>query len=194
MDVHQDHRDDHVHALGLRGFDGDLLAPLPLDAHDDHDFQVEFQDDGTYSIVNATDFMMAPLGSDQEFRETTAGLLPFEEYNADRDRMEFTGEARTLSAAQLEALLDHLDGSRFSLSVQNGSMAGFYAGDDHPTSLGDGPVDFIPEKARQWIWEPLNMGISVQWLFIGMGAGFLLGGCKAWPAPLLSNGPRIAQR
>ena len=75
------------------------FAPLPLDAHDEHDFQVELQDDGTYFIVNATDLEIGPRGSDQDFREATAGLLPFEEYNADRDRMEFTGEARTLSAA-----------------------------------------------------------------------------------------------
>jgi hypothetical protein len=87
------------------------FAPLPLDAHDEHDFQVEYQEDGTYLIVNATDFMMAPLGSDQEFRETTEGLLPFEEYNADGDRNEFTGEARVLSATQLATLLDHLDDS-----------------------------------------------------------------------------------
>ncbi len=154
------------------------FAPLPLDAHEDHDFQVDLQDDGTYSIVNATGFMMAPLGSDQEFRETTEGLLPFEEYNAERDREEFTGEARTLSATQLEDLLDHIEGSRFSLSVHNGSMSGFYVGEDHPTSLGDGPVDFIPKFARQLIWEPLNMGISIQWMFIGIGAGFLLGGSQ----------------
>ena len=85
------------------------FAPLPLDAHEEHDFQAELLDDGTYSIINATDFMMAPLGSDQEFREATAGLLPLEEYNAERDRNEFTGEARIISAAQLEDLLEHLD-------------------------------------------------------------------------------------
>lgn len=154
------------------------FAPLPLDAHDEHDFQVELQDDGTYFIVNATDLEIGPRGSDQDFREATEGLLPFEVYNADRDVLEFSGEGRVLSAAQLEDLLDHLDGSRFSLSVQNGSMDGFYAGEDHPTSLGDGLVDFIPKLARQLIWEPLNMGISVQWMFIGIGAGFLLGGSQ----------------
>ncbi len=154
------------------------FAPLPLDAHDEHDFQVELQDAGTYYIVNATDLEIGPRGSDQAFREATEGLLPFEVYNVDGDVMEFSGEGRVLSAAQLEDLLDHLDGSRFSLSVQNGSMDGFYAGEDHPTSLGDGLVDFIPKIARQLIWEPLNMGISVQWLFIGIGAGFLLGGSQ----------------
>ena len=154
------------------------FAPLPLDAHDEHDFQVEFQDDGTYFIVNATDLEIGPRGSDQAFREATDGLLPIEVYNKDRDVMEFSGEGRVLSAAQLEDFLDHLDGSRFSLSVQNGSMDGFYAGEDHPTSLGDGLVDFIPKTVRQLIWEPLNMGISIQWMFIGIGAGFLLGGSQ----------------
>ena len=57
-------------------------------------------------------------------------------------------------------------------------MDGFYAGEDHPTSLGDGPVDFIPKIARQLIWQPLNMGIAIQWMFIGIGAGFLLGGSQ----------------
>jgi UMF1 family MFS transporter len=154
------------------------FAPLPLDAHEDHDFMANDNGDGTWTIVNATDLEIGPAGSDQAFREATDGLLPYEEYNPTKDVMEFNGTGRVVSEAQIGALLDVLSTSRFSMSVQNGSHEGFHAGDDHPTSLGDGPIDVIPMTARRLIWEPLNMGISVQWMFIGIGAGFLLGGSQ----------------
>ncbi len=154
------------------------FAPLPLDAHEDHDFMANDNGDGTWTIVNATDLEIGPAGSDQAFREATEGLLPYEEYNPTKDVMEFNGTGRVVSEAQIGALLDVLSTSRFSMSVQNGSHDGFHAGDDHPTSLGDGPIDVIPVTARKLIWEPLNMGISVQWMFIGIGAGFLLGGSQ----------------
>ena len=154
------------------------FAPLPLDAHEDHDLMVNDNGDGTWTVVNATDFEIGPAGSDQAFREAADGLLPFEEYNPTKDLMEFTGEGRVLDEAQVGELLDLVGTSRFSMSVQNGTHDGFHAGEDHPTSLGDGPIDVIPQLARKLIWQPLGMGISVQWLFIGVGAGFLLGGSQ----------------
>jgi MFS-type transporter involved in bile tolerance (Atg22 family) len=65
------------------------------------------------------------------------------------------------------------------MSVQGGDLDGTTAlGHDHPTSLGDGPLDFIPETVRDVVWEPLGMGVFWQFLLLGCMAGALLGGSQ----------------
>ena len=49
---------------------------------------------------------------------------------------------------------------------------------EHPTSLGDGAVDAFPSFLRDYLWAPLGFGISLQWLFLGLMAGTLLGGSQ----------------
>jgi len=51
-------------------------------------------------------------------------------------------------------------------------------GDDHPTSLGDGPLDFVSEAVRDKLWEPLGFGVFMQFLLLGCMAGALLGGSQ----------------
>ena len=55
-----------------------------------------------------------------------------------------------LSAASLASLEATMDESRFSYSVEGGELANSTGlGVNHPTSLGDGMLDFIPETARK---------------------------------------------
>jgi UMF1 family MFS transporter len=69
--------------------------------------------------------------------------------------------------------------SRLSMSVQGGSLDGTTAlGDDHPTSLGDGPLDFVSEAVRDNLWEPIGFGVFMQFLLLGCMAGALLGGSQ----------------
>ena len=75
-------------------------------------------------------------------------------------------------------MLQYLPSTRFSLSVSNGEEFESFLGEDHPVSLGDGYIDAIPIWTRDNIWQPMNIGISIQWLLIGLGAGFLLGGSQ----------------
>ncbi len=71
------------------------------------------------------------------------------------------------------------EGSRLSMSVQGGSLDGTTAlGDDHPTSLGDGPLDFVSEAVRDNLWEPIGFGVFLQFLLLGCMAGALLGGSQ----------------
>ncbi len=71
------------------------------------------------------------------------------------------------------------EGSRLSMSVQGGSLDGTTAlGDDHPTSLGDGPLDFVSEAVRDNLWEPIGFGVFMQFLLLGCMAGALLGGSQ----------------
>ena len=69
--------------------------------------------------------------------------------------------------------------SRLSMSVQGGSLDGTTAlGDDHPTSLGDGPLDFVSEAVRDNLWKPIGYGVFMQFLLLGCMAGALLGGSQ----------------
>ena len=72
-----------------------------------------------------------------------------------------------------------MDESRFSYSIEGGEFADDKGlGVNHPTSLGDGKLDFIPDTARDWIWEPLGISVFFQFLLLGVFAGALLGGSQ----------------
>ena len=49
---------------------------------------------------------------------------------------------------------------------------------DHPTSLGDGVLDVIPETVRDKIWQPLGIAIGAQFLILGCMIGTLFGGSQ----------------
>ena len=51
-------------------------------------------------------------------------------------------------------------------------------GIDHPTNLGDGPIDVIPDTARNTVWGPLGLSVGLQFLLLGCGMGTLLGGSQ----------------
>ena len=51
-------------------------------------------------------------------------------------------------------------------------------GVDHPTNLGDGKIDFIPETVRTLVWGPLGLGVGIQFLILGCSMGTLLGGSQ----------------
>jgi MFS-type transporter involved in bile tolerance (Atg22 family) len=70
--------------------------------------------------------------------------------------------------------------SRFSASVldEDGVMHTSNVGIDHPTNLGDGALDFIPETARSYIWEPLGIAVGFQFIILGMAMGSVLGGSQ----------------
>ena len=81
--------------------------------------------------------------------------------------------------ALLGELLSSMDDSRFSASVLGGPLDSSSAvGMDHPTSLGDGPIDVIPETVRDIVWEPLGLSVGLQFLILGCGMGTLLGGSQ----------------
>ena len=49
---------------------------------------------------------------------------------------------------------------------------------DHPTNLGDGMIDFIPETVRDNVWGPLGISVGIQFLILGCAMGTLLGGSQ----------------
>ena len=81
--------------------------------------------------------------------------------------------------ALIGEFLSSMEDSRFSASVSGGPLDSSSAvGVDHPTSLGDGPIDVIPETVRDIVWEPLGLSVGLQFLILGCGMGTLLGGSQ----------------
>ena len=79
----------------------------------------------------------------------------------------------------MSAFMAANEDTRYSTSVQGGSLDGStMVGVHHPTSLGDGKLDFIPETVRTYVWAPLNMAVFWQWLMLGCLAGVLMGGSQ----------------
>ena len=84
-----------------------------------------------------------------------------------------------VGAEQVQALLDSMADSRYSASVAGGPLDSSTAlGIDHPTNLGDGPIDVIPDTARKAVWGPLGLSVGLQFLLLGCGMGTLLGGSQ----------------
>ena len=75
----------------------------------------------------------------------------------------------------MEGLLSSFDGTRFSISILD---VGESVGVDHPTNLGDGVLDAIPETVRSNVWKPLGLTVGLQFLLLGCAMGTLLGGSQ----------------
>ena len=81
-----------------------------------------------------------------------------------------------LTESTMAAFKASMDDSRFSYSVEGGELEDMVVGENHPTSLGDGMLDFIPTRTR------LDLGTSwsycfFQFLLLGH-CGSLLGGSQ----------------
>ena len=77
--------------------------------------------------------------------------------------------------------------SRFSIHITNGKLAGSTIGKDHPSQIGDGPIDFIPSTLRTYIWQPLRLSSSFQFLLLGIFVGFVMGGSQALSRSLFAT-------
>ena len=82
----------------------------------------------------------------------------------------------TANNAKISSLIDELEDSRFSISVQGGSEGDVkMTGTDHVTSLGDQALDGVAIAMRDLVWAPLGIAIGVQALILGMLFGSIQG-------------------
>ena len=130
---------------------------------------------------------------EQEWASSWAHVLPLEEddrsstkkwliYERDSDGVN-TDERHTklligIDNEEIRSLVESLSDSRFSASVSGGPLDTTEVGIDHPTNLGDGMLDAIPENAREYVWEPLGVSVGIQFLILGCAMGTLLGALK----------------
>ena len=169
------------------------FAPLELDKHEDYDIQYTWDEEaGTYvaeAREGVNNIAALPDDDEQKWAYEYKDILPVQKNEDVRDdeavEWAFDDDGApiamnvTLTADSIAKLLGTMDESRFSFSIEGGEFGDQTGlGENHPTSLGDGVLDFIPDTARDWIWAPLGITVFFQFLLLGAFAGALLGGSQ----------------
>lgn len=153
------------------------FAPLELENHEDYDFQFDWAD-GHYEVRMLDYEVLGDGSSDQALEAQFGHFLPTEE--------DGVGNA---TLAEVSLFMNSLNDTRFSASV-NGSVSlngTTSLGVDHPTSLGDGKLDSVGINARELVWAPLGLSVTMQFLLLGCLAGVLMGGSQGLARSLFSK-------
>ena len=169
------------------------FAPLELKEHEEYDIQYTWDaDEGAYFVEareGVNNIAALPDDDEQKWALDNEEILPVQQ-NKDVKRQgyavkwAFDDEGAPISMkvdlneSTLAAFKASMDDSRFSYSIEGGELEDTVVGENHPTSLGDGMLDFIPDTARAWIWAPLGITVFFQFLLLGACAGALLGGSQ----------------
>ena len=169
------------------------FAPLELEKHEEYDIQYTWDaDEGAYFVEareGVNNIAALPDDDEQKWALDYEEILPVQQ-NKDVKRQGYAVEWAfdddgapismqvNLTQSTMAAFKASMDDSRFSYSVEGGELEDMVVGENHPTSLGDGMLDFIPDTARDWIWAPLGVTVFFQFLLLGAFAGALLGGSQ----------------
>tara|TARA_Y100001954_G_scaffold66585_1_gene72422 strand:- start:19437 stop:21200 length:1764 start_codon:yes stop_codon:yes gene_type:complete len=169
------------------------FAPLELEKHEEYDIQYTWDaDEGAYFVEareGVNNIAALPDDDEQKWALDYEEILPVQQ-NKDVKRQGYAVEWAfdddgapismqvNLNESTMAAFKASMDDSRFSYSVEGGELEDMVVGENHPTSLGDGMLDFIPDTARDWIWAPLGVTVFFQFLLLGAFAGALLGGSQ----------------
>ena len=169
------------------------FAPLELENHDEYDIQYSWDEaNGTYMATareGVNPIAALPDDDEQQWALTHEPVLPVQQnmdyksgravewaFDSDGNAVPVAVNLTTENLAALEATMDD---ARFAYSIEGGTFDGTTGlGENHPTSLGDGLLDFIPETARTYVWAPLGMSVFFQFLLLGVFGGALLGGSQ----------------
>ena len=170
------------------------FAPLELEKHEEYDIQYTWDAEEEAYFVEAREgvnnIAALPDDDEQKWALDYEEILPVQQ-NKDVKRQGYAVEWAfdedgapismqvNLTESNLAAFKASMDESRFSFSIEGGEFGDQTGlGENHPTSLGDGVLDFIPDTARDWIWAPLGITVFFQFLLLGAFAGALLGGSQ----------------
>ncbi len=169
------------------------FAPLELENHEEYDVQYTYDEEtGLYTAIareGVNPIAALPDDDEQQWALENEAVLPVQKNDDYKQgyavEWAFDGDGKSvnvsvdLNASSLAALEATMDESRFSYSIVGGEFANTTGlGVNHPTSLGDGKLDFIPQTARNIVWAPLGMTVFFQFLLLGVFAGALLGGSQ----------------
>ena len=180
------------------------FAPLELESHEEYQIQFDWNEEQNMYEVQMMDANVPELAqklkyeksefNEQEWATTWSHLLPVD-IDDRRDTMKWTFWVKDskgdntdvpyvlslndVDVSEIISFISSLDDSRFSTSVSGGSLdSSSNIGVDHPTNLGDGKLDAIPEAARDKVWGPLGLAVGYQFLLLGCAMGTLLGGSQ----------------
>nr|AIF12933.1 major facilitator permease superfamily protein (UMF1) [uncultured marine group II/III euryarchaeote KM3_57_F04] len=145
------------------------FAPLELAEHEEYDFQFDWSEDH-YNVTMLDVDALGDSDDDKAFEATWGHFLP--------DDAETPGNATSSEVSDFVSVAN-LGDTRFSASVSGGpDDGGTGLGVNHPTSLGDGKLDWVGSSAREYVWAPLGLTVMIQFLLLGCMAGLLLGGSQ----------------
>ena len=169
------------------------FAPLELEKHEEYDIQYTWDaEEGSYFVEareGVNNIAALPDDDEQKWALDYEEILPVKqnedvkrqgyavEWAFDEDGVPISMQVN-LTEATIAAFKASMDDSRFSYSIEGGELEDTVVGENHPTSLGDGMLDFIPDTARNLIWAPLGITVFFQFLLLGAFAGALLGGSQ----------------
>ena len=153
---------------------GVAVAPLVPNSHGEFDYQLNYRADAAAYAADAVP-ELGESHSDSMWRQ--------EGYEIEEGELLPPGRAAEL----LEAV--HLsEHSAYTISIEGGELDGETAvGRQHPSTLGDGPVDWWPETVRSAVWGPLGLDAGYQWMILGTCLGLVLGGSQALARSLFAK-------
>ena len=100
-------------------------------------------------------------------------------------------EGMALKGYDVEGLVDaakNTDDFKYSISIQGGGMDGeSMVGPNHPSVLGEGPIDWWPNVVRTLLWERIGLDVGGQWLLLGASVGLVIGGSQALARSLFAQ-------
>jgi UMF1 family MFS transporter len=167
------------------------FAPLELeDDHERYDFQYDFNpdigDEGEYELTTLYDrgvkgWVSKSGQGDLAFRESFFENM-FETLSDDSENGRWSDDDMVLESItddqaveiieEMGIMRDH----RFSFSFRGGDQDGSRSvGNEHPTIIEGELADWWPNLLRDNLWEPLNFGVSLQWIMLGMMVGVVMG-------------------
>ncbi len=170
------------------------LSFAPLEYTDHTDYQVQIEEvDGEWFYTPHANILDTPIalvegGDEQIWAESSLlswGIVKQNEDISDATIYEWAGfdddgnaiavSIDPLAPGEIASLTESFEDTRFSISIRDTSTV---VGIDHPTNLGDGVIDFIPETVRDKVWGPLQLSVGIQFLILGCAMGTLLGGSQ----------------
>ena len=103
-------------------------------------------------------------------------------------------DVKTISEADAIALVaafDETNDHRFSIIIVGGDEAiagASEVGATHPTMVNQGgPVDWWASTMRSMVWAPLGIGVSLQWIILGLFVGCAMGSAGAQARSMFSQ-------
>ena len=160
---------------------GVAVAPLAPARHQDFDYQLSYRA-GAYLVEQAPELGDSKLA--RAWGEELAGINSA----GSGDALTAGDMVADEDAGRLLELVRSSDGAPYGLSIDGGPLAGETAvGRRHPSTLGDGAIDWWPALVRDLVWAPLGLDAGYQWLLLGVGVGLVMGGSQALARSLFAQ-------
>ena len=169
------------------------LSPLPLELPSEdlkrYDMQFSWDEENDIYKFNTRhnkpicctqNSLVSESGeADSEFRSIISGIL----VKNNISKSSISEDEAAVIISKLENFSDH----QFSIGFMGGRYKEkSFIGEDHYTILGSGPLDFWTSSIRDNIWIPLNISVEVQWIFLGILVGSVMGTIIAQSRSIIS--------